>query len=127
MSAASKLLAAAVQSTCAVDQAIPYRPARLSPSSAYVEPADPWKELSDSFCGYRVGLVVVLIAGSTDPIESIEWLDVQSTALMAADPVDVGDDVIDAIAVGAPILLVDEGGGNFYGCRVDYSRFTTGE
>jgi hypothetical protein len=70
---------------------------------------------------------VVLVAGSTDPVESIDWLDVQSSALMAATPVDVGGDDIEASSVGAPILLVDDGGGSFLACRVEFSRFTTGD
>ena len=124
MSAAT-LLAAAVDEVCVVDQSVPYRPTRLAPGLAYVEPADPWKEPTESFRGVSVGLVVVLVAGSTDPLEAIEWLDVQTSALMAATPVDVGDDDIEAVAVGAPILLVDDGGGSFLACRVEFSRFTT--
>jgi hypothetical protein len=126
MSAAS-LLAAAVNASCDVDASIGHRPTRLSGRIAYVEPADPWKEPTESFRGVSVGLVVVLVAGSTDPVESIDWLDVQSSALMAATPVDVGGDDIEASLVGAPILLVDDGGGSFLACRVEFSRFNTGD
>jgi hypothetical protein len=126
MSAAT-LLAAAVDATCDVDTSIPYQPTRLASGIAYVAPADPWKEPTESFRGVSVGLVVVLVAGSTDPVASIDWLDVQSSALMAAAPVDVGGDEIEASSVGAPILLVDDGGGSFFACRVEFSRFTTGD
>ena len=124
---AAVLLAAAVDAVCDVDQAVPYQPTRLSPSLAYVEPADPWKQPDESYGGVSVGLVVVLVAGSTDPVEALGWLDVQSSALMVSAPVDVGDDVVSAVSVGAPIRLTDDGGGVFFACRVEFSRFTTGD
>jgi hypothetical protein len=126
MSAAT-LLAAAVGTACDVDISIAHRPTRLSGRTAYVEPADPWKEPAETFGAVSVGLVVVLVAGSTDPNESIEWLDVQSSALMGVDPVSVGTDEVEATSAGAPIILVDEGGGTFFACRVEFSRFITGE
>jgi len=126
MSAAQDI-AAAVASICDVDNAIAYRPTRLSSSLAFVEPGEPWKERDDTYCATSIGLVVNLVAGITDPLESVEWLDAQSTLLMAADPIDVGADVVAATTVGPPFLFTDIGGGEFLACRVQYSRFTIGD
>jgi hypothetical protein len=126
MSAAT-LIAEAVQSTCDVDASIAYRPTRLAPSIAYIEPADPWKEPAESYRAFSVGLVVVLVAGSTDPLDAFEWLDVQSSALISAAPIDVGDDDVEATSVGAPIQIIDDGGGVFFACRVEFSRFIIGD
>jgi len=120
----SELIADAIADVCDVAQAVPMRPTRLEGRMAFVEPADPWKQLDDSFCGISIGLDAYLIAGSTDPIEAGRWLDAQSTALMGHPGVDVGDDVVRAVEVDPPFLFAQ---GNpvatFFACRIQFSRF----
>lgn len=125
---ASTLLAAAVKDTCDVVNSLPYRPSHLDHRLAFVAPADIWKQHDDdSYCDMSVGIDVFLVSGTSDHIDSFNWLDEQSTLLMSAAPVDVGDDTIEAVDVGAPFVFTDGSGTSLLACRVTYSRFRIGD
>lgn len=124
----AELIAAAIADVCDVAQSVPYRPTRLEGRMAFVEPADPWKERDESFCGISVGLDAYLVAGSTDPVGAVRWLDTQSTVLMSHPGVRIGDDVVRVEAIDPPFLFVhDAGSSRMFACRVEFSRFTTPE
>ena len=125
MSAAAVAIAAAVEAACDVDQALPMRPVQLQARLAYVEPADPWKE-QDLRCGFTTKLDVWLVAGSADPAAAVEWLDSESTKVLNLGRVELDDDTVEAVSVGRPVLLVQDGQAqaHFYGCKIDFARFT---
>ena len=128
MSTPAELLVAAVKAACDVDHALAYRPARLDGKMAFVSPADEWKTVEEiGYCGVSVGLDVYLVAGSSDQMLALSWLDAQSTILLNHDPIDVGPDTVISGPVNAPFVFSTGDGSSFLACRVAYSRFTTGD
>lgn len=123
---AETAIADAVRDACDVTSSTPYRPASLTHHSAFVAPADVWKQTEDGgFCDVSVGLDVYLIAGAADVVNSFEWLDAQSTILMNLAPIDVGGDEIAATETLAPFVFNDGTGASYLTVRVTYSRFRT--
>lgn len=124
---AAVLIAAAVEAACDVDQALPMRPVQLQSRIAYVEPADPWKEHDASYCGLSVKLDVWLAVGAaSDMTEAFEWLDAESTKVMNLGPIELADDTVEAVSVGRPVVLIQDGAaqGQFIGCKIEFARFT---
>lgn len=126
--AAAIALAAAVDTLCDVEHSLPTRPAKLSHKSAFVAPGEPWKQREDfGWCRYSVGLDVYLVAAAGQQVPALEWLDEQSTILIEAEPIDVGDDTVHAGPVDPPFLFTSPDGSSHLICRVTYSRFTIGD
>lgn len=126
--AAAVTLAAAVDSLCDVEQSVPVRPAKMAHKMAFVAPAEPWKERDEiGWCRYSVGLDVYLVAGTSNQVYALDWLDEQSTILIEADPIDLGFDTVRAGPVDPPFLYTAPDGSSHLICRVQYSRFTIGD
>ena len=127
MTSPAESIVEAVEAACDVDHALPYRPARLDGKMAFVAPAAVWKEIEERFCGISIGLDVYLVAGSSEQVLALAWLDAQSTILLNHDPIDVGVDTVIAGPVDAPFVFSTTDGSTFFACRVAYSRFTNGD
>ena len=125
MTTPAEYIATAIDAACDVDYALPYRPARLEAKMAFVAPADPWKEIGDVFGTTSIGLDVFLLASTVDMLTSQTWLDAQSSILIDAAPIDIGDDEVIANSVDAPAIFSASDGTTHLGCRVSYTRFLT--
>lgn len=124
----AELIAAAIEDACDVDGVASWRPVHLEARTAFVEPAQDWKQRDDSYCGLSIGLDVYLVAGSTDPRGAQAWLDEQSTVVMNIPPIDIGSDTVFADSVDRPVLFVQDGGkASFFACRINLTRFTPEE
>lgn len=131
----AEYIANAVKGACDVSQAVPHRPPRLEGRMAFVEPGEPWKEHDEAFCGTRYRLSVWLVAGATDPVGAMRWLDTSTDALMALGPIQLGDggDTVIVEQIQPPALIQQDvtttssPTSSFYVCRVEFSPFVTGD
>ena len=116
-------IAAAVEAACDVDTVTPYRPAQLAARSAFVTPAETWKEIGEATFGHlEMGLDVFLVSALSDQEQALDWLDVQSSILLRLAPIDVDTDEVIATSVDAPFVFSNIDGVQFLSCKITYTR-----